>query len=82
MHLVSVGTSDVSMRVVTSALGINAMALYHYFRDKQALRDAMVEQTFAPLYSMHHRLGKQPTVELRPRLLANAICIAPPKRCR
>ena len=64
MHLVSAGASDVSMRAVASALGVNAMVLYHYFRDKQALRDAMVEQAFAPLYSMHHRLGKQPPLSL------------------
>lgn len=71
MHLVSTGASDLSMRAVAAALEVNAMALYHYFRDKQALRDAMVEQAFAPLYALHRRLAKQPTLEFRLRLLAN-----------
>lgn len=60
-----------SMRAIASALGVNAMALYHYFSSKQALRNAMVEQAFAPLFALRSRLAKLPTAELRLRLLAN-----------
>lgn len=58
------------MRAIASALGVNAMALYHYFSDKQALRHALVEQAFAPLLAVRPRLAKLPTPELRLQLLA------------
>lgn len=70
-QLVAAGDPDVNMRAVASALGVNPMALYHYFSNKQALRDAMVEQAFAPLYAVRHRLAQLPTAELRLRLLAD-----------
>lgn len=69
-QLIAAGASDVSMRAVASVLGVNAMALYHYFSNKQALRHALVEQAFAPLFALHPRLAKLSTPELRLRLLA------------
>lgn len=64
------GAGDVSMRAIASALQVNAMALYHYFGSKQALRNAMVEQAFAPLLALRPRLARLPTADQRLRLLA------------
>jgi AcrR family transcriptional regulator len=69
-QLMAAGASDVSMRAVASALGVNAMALYHYFSDKEALRYALVEQAFAPLFAIRPRMAKLPNPELRLQLLA------------
>ena len=69
-QLMAAGASDVSMRAIASALGVNPMALYHYFSDKQALRHALVEQAYAPLCALRPRLAKLPTPELRLQLLA------------
>ena len=69
-QLMAAGASDVSMRAVASALGVNAMALYHYFSDKEALRYALVEQAFAPLFAIRPRMAKLPNRELRLQLLA------------
>ncbi len=70
-QLIAEGANDVSMRAVASALGVDAMALYHYFSDKQALKAALVEQVFAPLFAIRPRLKKLHTPELRLRLLAD-----------
>lgn len=70
-QLLAEGASDVSMRAVASALGVNAMALYHYFSDKQALKAALVEQAFAPLLAVGPKLRKLPSPERRLRLLAD-----------
>lgn len=70
-QLMAAGAADVSMRAIASALQVNAMALYHYFGSKQALRNAMVEQAFAPLLALRPRLTKLPTAEQRLRLLAD-----------
>lgn len=67
---IAAGAGDVSMRALATALGVRPMALYHYFSDKQALKHAMVEQAFAPLFAMRSRLMKRPTAEDRLRLLA------------
>ncbi len=69
-QLLAAGASDVSMRAVASALGVNVMALYHYFSNKEALRHAVVEKAFAPLFAIRPRLAKLPTTELRLQLLA------------
>lgn len=69
-NLLGAGANDVNMRAVASALGVNAMALYHYFSDKQALRLALIEQAFAPLLAVRPRLVKLPSPERRLHLLA------------
>jgi AcrR family transcriptional regulator len=69
-HLMEEGASDVSMRAVATALGVNAMALYHYFSDKQALKRAMIEEAFAPLFALRPRLARLHTPELKLKLLA------------
>lgn len=76
--LMVAGASDVSMRAVASALGVNAMALYHYFSNKQALRRALIEKAFAPLLAVRPRLARLPTPELRLQLLAKTylLCAA------
>lgn len=78
MQLIASGASDVSMRAVASELGVNVMALYHYFSDKQALRNAMVEEAFAPLFAIRPRMSKLPTPEFRLRLLSKTymVCAA------
>lgn len=69
-QLLAAGAADVNMRAVASALEVNAMALYHYFPNKQALRDALVEQAFAPLFAIRPRLVKLRDPERRLWLLA------------
>lgn len=77
-QVLATGAADVSMRAVASELGVHVMALYHYFRDKQALLDAMVEQAFAPLYDLRPQLLELTTAEHRLRLLASTYlgCVA------
>ena len=70
-QLMAAGAGDVSMRAIASALQVNAMALYHYFGSKQALRNAMVEQAFTPVLALRPRLAKLPSAEQRLRLLAH-----------
>ena len=70
-QLLATGATDVSMRAVASVLGVQVMALYHYFGDKQALLDAMVEQAFAPLYDLRPQLVELTPAEPRLRLLAS-----------
>jgi len=69
-QLLAAGADDVSMRAVASTLGVNVMALYHYFSNKEALMHALVDQAFAPLFAIRPRLAKLPTPELRLQLLA------------
>jgi AcrR family transcriptional regulator len=71
MALVLGGASEVSMRGVASALGVNVMALYYYFRDRQALHEALIAHSFEPLNGLHKRLERLPAGEPRLRLLAD-----------
>lgn len=67
---IAAGAGDVNMRALAQGLGVRPMALYHYFSDKQALKQAMVEQAFAPLFALRPRLVKRSNAEDRLRLLA------------
>lgn len=69
-HLLAAGATDVSMRAVAGKLGVDAMALYHYFRDKQALKAALVEQAFMPLLAVRPQMNELPDAEGRLHLLA------------
>lgn len=43
------GLEELSMRKLGSELGVEAMALYHYFASKEALLDAVVERVVAEM---------------------------------
>ncbi len=43
------GLEELSMRKLGSELGVEAMALYHYFQSKEALLDAVVERVVAEM---------------------------------
>lgn len=47
--LAEVGLASLSMRALARRLGIDPMALYHYFADKDALLAAAAERSFASL---------------------------------
>ncbi len=73
------GQADVSMRGLAAALGVDPMALYHYFPSKQALVDALIDQAFAPLDGLAPRLARLPDRMQRLQRLAQAYlrCVTP-----
>ena len=66
------GGGPVGMRSTAAVLGVDPMALYHYFPNKQALLDALVAQAFAPLDELPRRLARLPPGVARLRELADA----------
>lgn len=58
------------MRSTAAALGVDPMALYHYFPDRAALLDALVEQAFAPLDPLAAQLEQLPDAASRLRRLS------------
>lgn len=67
--LLEAGGSDFSMRELARALGVDPMALYHYFPNKTALLHALADQHFA-------RLGSLDLPEDAQTPLAKLRCIA------
>lgn len=62
----------VGMRSTAAALGVDPMALYHYFPGRQALLDALVEQAFAPLDQLRLEMARLPDAKSRLRRLSEA----------
>lgn len=60
----------VGMRSTAAALGVDPMALYHYFPRREALMDALVEQAFAPLDGLGPALESLPDAASRLRRLS------------
>lgn len=58
------------MRSTAAALGVDPMALYHYFPGRAALLDALVEQAFAPLDPLAAQLEQLPDAASRLRRLS------------
>ncbi|HEY1765672.1 MAG TPA: TetR/AcrR family transcriptional regulator [Opitutaceae bacterium] len=54
--LESEGPGSVSMRRIAGALGITPMAIYHHFRNKEALLHAIVDQEFAKFHETVERI--------------------------
>jgi AcrR family transcriptional regulator len=75
------GADGLTMRRVAARSGCSAPTLYHYFRDKTALLDAMLDAAFAELVAELDRLGveRDPLAALRTRCLAIVrFCLANP----
>jgi AcrR family transcriptional regulator len=66
------GTGELRMRGIATALGVDPMALYHYFPSKQALLEAVLAERFAALERLPARWRKTPDPVERLRLLAEA----------
>ena len=66
------GADALTMRRVAARSGCSAPTLYHYFRDKTALLDAMLEAAFAELVAELDRLPieRDPLAALRVQCLA------------
>lgn len=52
------GASALTMRALAQRLGVAAMAIYNHYRDRDAILDALAEQTFAQL--QQSASGKSP----------------------
>lgn len=79
------GAQGLTMRRVAARSGCAAPTLYHYFRDKTALLDAMLEAAFSELLAELDRLpaARDPATELRAQCLAIVrFCLANPVHFR
>lgn len=67
------------MRGIAAALDVDPMALYHYFPNKQALVEALIEHAFQSLDPLPGRLARVPDPMDRMQMLATSYlrCIAP-----
>jgi AcrR family transcriptional regulator len=63
---------EVSMRGLASALGVDPMALYHYFPNKKALMAALVSRAYEPLDSLPAKFFQMPCASARLFLLSDA----------
>lgn len=54
-----VGVDGLSMRKLGAALGVEAMTLYHYVPDKDALLSGLVERTATQVFTVDPRAGRQ-----------------------
>lgn len=79
------GADGLTMRRVAARSGCSAPTLYHYFRDKTALLDALLEAAFAGLVAELDRLRVEsdPLAALRAQCLAIVrFCLANPTHFR
>ena len=67
--IAEVGFGGLTMRALARRLGIDPMAVYHYFADKDALLDAAADRSFA---SLRPRMPAAPDWKSRLRALARA----------
>src|SRR5262245_20081392 len=52
------GTESISIRRVSARCGYKAPTIYHHFRDKTGLFDALIEERFADLYERLQRVPR------------------------
>jgi AcrR family transcriptional regulator len=63
--LESEGAEAVSMRRVAEAAGVTAMAIYHHFRNREALLGAITDREFAKLLGYIEQAPKRGSTERR-----------------